>query len=183
MWFSDRGYPCHFPEGWRVNDLNPKELKPFASGAGPRFATKKLSLRGMHPLGVSPNKKTDWWIDSDDFFLVDIGEFGKKHDITENFTYGGDQLGARVSQQHHQGIGCVKKMEPFCFWKGDDLGALIEGKARRSVCVCVFFLVWCCYVMLSYVMCFCWLYLLHLVRFIIIVMIIIPILVPPGSLV
>ena len=41
-------------------------------------------------------------------------------------------------QQHHQGIGCVKKMEPFCFWKGGDLGALIEGKAWRSLCVCFF---------------------------------------------
>lgn len=46
----------------------------------------------------------------------------------------------------------MKKMEPFCFWKGDDLGALIEGKARRSVCVCVFScLMLLCYVVLCYV--------------------------------
>lgn len=138
MWFSDRGYPCHFPEGWRVNDLNPKELKPFASGAGPRFATKKLSLRGMHPLGVSPNKKTDWWIDSDDFFLVDIGEFGKNMTSLKTSPTEVISLVREFPSSITKGLVVWKKWNRFVFGRGMIWGLWLKGRPG-DLCVCVCF--------------------------------------------
>lgn len=40
---------CHFPEGWRDNDLNPKELKPFASGAFRHDLRQKIVVSGKAP--------------------------------------------------------------------------------------------------------------------------------------
>ena len=153
MWFSviDRGYPCHFPEGWRVNDLNPKELKPFASGAFRHDLRQKNCRFGEgNPLEFLQTK-CDWWIDwmiSSWYWRV-----WEKHDITENFTYGGDQLGTRRWSAASPRDWLCEKNGTVLFLEGGWFGGF-DWREGLEISVCVFFLVWCCYVMLCYVMCF-----------------------------
>lgn len=209
MLFSviDRGYPCHFPEGWRDNDLNPKELKPFASGAFRQDLRQKIVVSGKAtPWSFSKlnviNELIGW------FLLSWYWRVWEKHDITENFPYitykksftnfcrRSLETSLKTSRRWSawcasessitKGLVVWKKWNRFVFGRGVIWGLWLKGRpGDLCVCVCVFVfscLMLLCYVVLCYA--FFRLYLLHLVRFIIIIMmIIIPILVPPGSLV